>query len=160
MQYSYGNHITQRNVMPSYRVLQAQHTHTSNINTLKERIAKENRPNQKPYLVNSKEFFFFFYLKTKQTKQKENEERRKSERRTKAQEEGNNTTSQTRRQTSWNLARVGKVMRAGHRQGGGVGGCSSGVIWENIVGSEVSECRRTHTHFSNIRRGSLQRLSF
>ena len=27
-----------------------------------------------------------------------------------------------------NLARVGKVMRSGHRQGGGVGGCSSGVL--------------------------------
>ena len=26
------------------------------------------------------------------------------------------------------MARVGKVMRAGHRLGGGVGGCSSGRI--------------------------------
>ena len=30
--------------------------------------------------------------------------------------------------TSWNLVRVHKVMRAGHRRGGGVGGCSSGVV--------------------------------
>ena len=86
-------------------------------------------------------------MKTKQTKWKENEERRQSERRTKAQE-GNNTTSQTRRQTSWNLVRVGKVMRAGYRLGGVVGGCSSGVVWEdNILGSELSECTRTHTLF-------------
>ena len=27
-----------------------------------------------------------------------------------------------------NLERVGKAMRAGHRQGGGVGGCSSGLV--------------------------------
>ena len=41
-----------------------------------------------------------------------------------------------------------KVMRAGHRQGGGVRGCLSGVIGEiNIVRSEFSECRRTHTLF-------------
>ena len=37
-------------------------------------------------------------------------------------------------------------MRAGHRQGGGVGGCSSGVVRENnIVGLELFGCRRTHT---------------
>ena len=81
MQYSYGNHITQRNVMPSYRVLQAQHTHTSNINTLKERIAKENRPNQKPYLVNSKEFFFFFTWK----RNKLNERKTKKEEKAKGE---------------------------------------------------------------------------
>ena len=58
---------------------------------------------------------------------------------------GNSTTSQRRRQTTWNLVRVRKVMKAGHWQGGSVGGCSSGVVWENrIVGSEFSECRRTH----------------
>ena len=45
-----------------------------------------------------------------------------------------------------NLVRVGKVMRVGHRQGHGVGGCSSGVVRENhIVGSEFSEGMRTHT---------------
>ena len=38
-------------------------------------------------------------------------------------------------------------MRAGHRQGDGIGACSSGVVCEiNIVQSEFSECRRTHTH--------------
>ena len=37
-------------------------------------------------------------------------------------------------------------MRAGHRQGGDVGGCSSSVVGEiNIVGSGFPECRRTHT---------------
>ena len=42
---------------------------------------------------------------------------------------------------------VRKVMRAGHRQGGGVGGCSLGVVCEmDIVGSECSECRRAYTH--------------
>ena len=40
------------------------------------------------------------------------------------------------------------VMRPGHRQGGGVGGCSSGVVCENhIVGSEFSEGMRTRTLF-------------
>ena len=39
-------------------------------------------------------------------------------------------------------------MRAGHRVGGGVRRCSSGVVREsNIVGSELSECRRTRTLF-------------
>ena len=39
-------------------------------------------------------------------------------------------------------------MRAGHRLSGGVEGCSSGIVWgENIVGSELCECRRTHTLF-------------
>ena len=37
------------------------------------------------------------------------------------------STSQRRRQTNWNLG-VHKVMRAGHRQGGDVGGCSVGVV--------------------------------
>ena len=38
-------------------------------------------------------------------------------------------------------------MRAGHRQGGSVGGCSSGVVCENhLVGSEFSEGMQTHTH--------------
>ena len=42
---------------------------------------------------------------------------------------------------------VRKVMRAGHRQGGGVGGCSLGVVKPvRIVGSEFSLCMRTHTH--------------
>ena len=42
-------------------------------------------------------------------------------------------------------------MRAGHRQGGGIGGCPSGVVRENnIVGSEFSECRRTHTLFEYL----------
>ena len=63
------------------------------------------------------------------------------------QEERNSTASQRRRQTSHSLARVAKVVRAGRRQGDGVGGCSSGVICEmDIVGSEFSECRRAHTH--------------
>ena len=45
------------------------------------------------------------------------------------------------------MERVGKVMRDGHRHGGGVGGWSSGAVWEiSIVGSEFSECRRTLTH--------------
>ena len=58
---------------------------------------------------------------------------------------GNSTTSQRRRQTGRNLTRVGKVMRDGHRQGGGVRGCSSGVVRENkIVPSELSEFKRTH----------------
>ena len=39
-------------------------------------------------------------------------------------------------------------MRGGHRQGGGVGGWSSGVVCENnFVGSEFSEGMRTHTLF-------------
>ena len=38
-------------------------------------------------------------------------------------------------------------MRAGHRQGGGVEGCSPGVVFENhLVGSEFSEDMRTHAH--------------
>ena len=37
------------------------------------------------------------------------------------QEEWNSTTSQRRRQTSSNVARAGKLMRAGHRQRGGFG---------------------------------------
>ena len=55
------------------------------------------------------------------------------------------------------LVGVRRVMRADHRQGGDVGGCSSGVICENhLVGSEVSEGMRAHaTHFSSIRWGSL-----
>ena len=62
-------------------------------------------------------------------------------------QQGNSTTSQGRRQTSWTLARAGKVIRSGHPQGGGIKGCSSGVIWEtSILGLELSECRRTHTH--------------
>ena len=78
-------------------------------------------------------------------------------------QEGNSTTPQMRRQTRRNVARVGKVMRAGHRLGGGVGGCSSGIIrGKKIVGSELSECKRTHTytHFSNIRWESFKKLSF
>ena len=56
------------------------------------------------------------------------------------------------------MATVGKVNRTGYRQGCGVGGCSSGAVRENgIVGSELSEWR-THTHFSNIRWRSLQKL--
>ena len=44
------------------------------------------------------------------------------------------------------MARVGKVMRAGRRVGGGVGWCSSGIVGGNkIVGSEFSECKRTHS---------------
>ena len=43
---------------------------------------------------------------------------------------------------------VHEVKRAGHRQGGGVGGCSSGAVCEiNIVGSEFPEGLRTHTLF-------------
>ena len=39
-----------------------------------------------------------------------------------------------------------KEIRAGHRQDGGVGGCSSGVFCENhILGSEFSKGMRTHT---------------
>ena len=38
-------------------------------------------------------------------------------------------------------------MRAGHRQGGGVGGSSSGVVCENhLIDSEFSEGMRTHAH--------------
>ena len=38
-------------------------------------------------------------------------------------------------------------MRAGHRQGGGAGGCSSGVVCENhLVGSQFSEGTQTHAH--------------
>ena len=45
------------------------------------------------------------------------------------------------------MARVGEVVRAGRRQGGGVGGCSSGAVCEiDIVSSEFSERRRAHTH--------------
>ena len=44
---------------------------------------------------------------------------------------------------------VRKGVRAGHRQGGGVWECSSGVVREiNIAGSEFSDCRRTHTLFA------------
>ena len=40
------------------------------------------------------------------------------------------------------------MTRAGHRLGGGVGGCSSGPVRrEKIVRSELSECRRTQTLF-------------
>ena len=39
-----------------------------------------------------------------------------------AREEEDRRASHKRRQTSWNLARGGKVVRAGHRLGGGVGG--------------------------------------
>ena len=40
------------------------------------------------------------------------------------------------------------MMRVGHRQGGGVGGCSSGIVREiTIIGWEFSECGRTHTLF-------------
>ena len=42
--------------------------------------------------------------------------------RSKRQDERNSTSSQRRRQTSSNLVRMLKVMRVGHRQGGGVGG--------------------------------------
>ena len=51
-------------------------------------------------------------------------------------------------------------MTAGHRQGGGVGGCSSGVVCENhLIGSDFSEGMGTHahTHF-DIRWGSLSNL--
>ena len=42
---------------------------------------------------------------------------------------------------------MSKVIRAGHRQGGCVEGCSAGVICENhVVGSEFSEGMRTHAH--------------
>ena len=40
------------------------------------------------------------------------------------------------------------MIRSGHRQGGGVGGCSSGVVCESyLVGSECSEGMRTRTRF-------------
>ena len=39
-------------------------------------------------------------------------------------QEGNDTMSQRRRQTSRTLATMGKVMRDGHRLGGGAGECS------------------------------------
>ena len=42
--------------------------------------------------------------------------------RSKGQDVRNSTSSQSRRETSSYLVRVRKVMRAGHRQGGGVGG--------------------------------------
>ena len=42
--------------------------------------------------------------------------------RSKRQNERNSTSSQRRRQMSSNLVRVLKVMKVGHRQGGGVGG--------------------------------------
>ena len=42
--------------------------------------------------------------------------------RSKRQDERNSTSSQRRHQTSSNLVRARKVMRVGHRQGGGVGG--------------------------------------
>ena len=43
--------------------------------------------------------------------------------------------------------RVRKVVRAGHRQAGGVRGCSPGVVCENhLVGSELYEGMRTHAH--------------
>ena len=53
-------------------------------------------------------------------------------------------------------------MRARHRQGGGVGGCSSGVVRENhILGSELSDCRRTHTHTFRISaREAFRSLAF
>ena len=48
---------------------------------------------------------------------------------------------------SYTLARGGKVVRAGRRQGDGVGGCSSGAVCEiDTVGSEFSECRGAHIH--------------
>ena len=57
-----------------------------------------------------------------------------------------------------NELKLGEVMRASYRQGGGVGGYRSGIVREiNIVGSEFSECRWTHTptNVSNIRWGCL-----
>ena len=65
--------------------------------------------------------------------------------RSKRRDERNSTASPRQRQTSWNLVGVRKMMRARHPQGGGVGGCSSGVVCENhLVHSEFSEGMRTH----------------
>ena len=68
--------------------------------------------------------------------------------RSKRQDERNSTSWQRRRRTSWNSMGVRKVMWAGRRQSGGVGGCSqAGVVCENlIVGSAFSEGMRTNTH--------------
>ena len=53
--------------------------------------------------------------------------------RSKRQDERNSTSSQRWRQTSSNLVIVRKVMRVGHRQGGGVGGVRQA---SSLVGSE------------------------
>ena len=64
-------------------------------------------------------------------------------------------TSGAKREVKPKLVRVRKVMRGGPRQGGGVGGCSSGVVCEkHIVGSDFLGAGG-HTHVSNIRWGSL-----
>ena len=47
------------------------------------------------------------------------------------------------------LGRDAHSDEAGHRQGGGVGGCSSGVACENhLVGPEFSEGMQTHAHIA------------
>ena len=59
----------------------------------------------------------------------------------------NSITSQRRRQTNRNLVRARKMMRTGHRQGDGVGGCSSGVVCEiEIVGRSFLSAGG-HAHF-------------
>ena len=68
--------------------------------------------------------------------------------RSKKQDERNSTSSQEAAPNELNLVRVRKVMRTGHRQGGGVRGCSSGVVYENhLVGLEFPHaCGSVHTH--------------
>ena len=57
------------------------------------------------------------------------------------------------------MARVGEAIRVGHRVGGGVGGCSSDIVWgRKIVGSELSECKRTHTTLLEYQLGKLYKL--
>ena len=51
------------------------------------------------------------------------------------------------------LGEGGKVVRAGHRLGVGVGGVRQASLDLKNVGSELSECKRTHTRF--IRWASL-----
>ena len=62
-------------------------------------------------------------------------------------DERNETSSQRRRQNELKHGRGAESDEAGHRQGGGIVGCSSGVVCTNhLVRSESCEGMRTHPH--------------
>ena len=53
--------------------------------------------------------------------------------------------------------RVGKVMKVGHRLGGDVGGVHQASFeGKKVVASELSECKRTGTHFQYPLEKSLE----
>ena len=81
--------------------------------------------------------------------------------RSKRQDERNNSTSHGSGVKGAETWGVRKVRRASHRQGGGVEGCSSGVVCENrIVGSKFSEGMWTHTLFEYPLGKPLEAQSF